>query len=64
MSIRRDIFPVFLVLFFLLMARQIYPYAGVMDPRIVDEYRGEFHIETLTCTEKVGSRTKQSDATL
>ena len=47
MGIRRDIFPVFLVLLFLLIARQIYPYAGVMDPRIVEEYRGEFYIETL-----------------
>ena len=48
MGFKRDIFPVFMVIIFLILARQIYPYAGVMDPRIVEEYRGQFQIETLT----------------
>ena len=41
MKLRREILPIVIALLFLLIARQIYPYAGVMVADIQDGYEQE-----------------------
>ena len=41
MKLRQEIVPVFCILLFLIIAREIYPYAGVMQARVRDGYEQE-----------------------
>ncbi len=41
MKIRRELLPVVAILLFLIIAREIYPYAGVMEAEIADGYSQE-----------------------
>ena len=41
MKLRREILPIVISLVFLMVARQIYPYAGVMVAEIQDGYEQE-----------------------
>ena len=47
MKIRWDITPVILTIIFLIVAREIYPYAGVMEANIRDGYQNEMLAEGL-----------------
>ena len=41
MKLRQELLPVVLILIFLIVAREIYPYAGVMNAEIQDGYEQE-----------------------
>ena len=41
MKIRRELLPIVCILIFLIIAREIYPYAGVMEAQIADGFEQE-----------------------
>ena len=41
MKLRRELLPIVMGLVFLVVAREIYPYAGVMEPKFWDGYEVE-----------------------